>query len=350
MVLIKRLKEGLVENRNVTVETVEQGLEIVAFLRPDWYSIVAKVFDAGITNKLYGYIDETCKNKNDMILVRMYGKNTEVIINRKKELETHIKLNKAGFASPVYCTINNGYIYGFVAGSTVTKESVRDPKVCPLIARSLAQLHAKVPVNDDAQPSFYSRLNEWLNQIPDYFTTDKLKCLNGLVDGKAHLVREINALYAKMTANEDLPIGFCHNDLQLDNIIHNTDNGTISFIDYEYGSCNYLAFDIGHHFTEYSGIINMDFNLYPDEVCQRVWLKTYLEEYHRCKELGAVTEDHITVLYKQANFFSLCAHIWWGIWSLIQSMHSEIDFDYADYGRMRLQEYFKLKKKFFDLL
>ena len=343
------LIEGL-EHRNVTVDKVEQGLEIVSILRPDWYSITTKVFDTGITNKMYGYIDETCKDKNDMILVRMYGKNTEFIINRTKELETHIKLSKAGFAAPVYCTINNGYIYGFLAGGTLTIESVRDPKVATLIARSLAQLHAKVPVDEDAQPVFYPRLNEWLRQIPDYFTTDKLKCLNGVVEGKAGLVREINALHGKITANEDLLIGFCHNDLLLENIIHNTDKATVSFIDYEYGSCNHLAFDIGNHFAEYSGMTNVDFNLYPDESYQRWWLKFYLEEYHKCKDLGAVTEEHITVLYKQANFFSLCAHIWWGIWALIQSINSEIDFDYADYSRMKLEEYFKQKEKFFDLL
>lgn len=49
------------------------------------------------------------------------------------------------------------------------------------------------------------------------------------------------------------PIVFAHNDLLLGNVIHDESKGKISFIDYEYASYNYQAFDIANHFNEFVG-------------------------------------------------------------------------------------------------
>lgn len=46
---------------------------------------------------------------------------------------------------------------------------------------------------------------------------------------------------------------FAHNDLLLGNVIYNKDEGTISFIDYEYAAYCYQAFDIANHFNEFVG-------------------------------------------------------------------------------------------------
>lgn len=50
------------------------------------------------------------------------------------------------------------------------------------------------------------------------------------------------------------PVVFCHNDLLLGNVIYNSDNESVTFIDYEYAGMNYQAFDIGNHFNEFAGI------------------------------------------------------------------------------------------------
>lgn len=338
-----------IPHKDIVVESITHGEEVVAFLQPDWYLIKRKVFNGGITNKIFGYIDDSCKDKNDMILLRIYGKKTEFIIDRERELQTHIKLNKAGFASPVYCTLKNGYLYGFVDGNTLTTESVRCPKVYPIIAKSMAGMHCNVEYSGD--PIFFTKLIAWMRQVPDYFT-DKLECIQSVTENgsfcKADLLDELNALNSKIVNRIDLLVGFCHNDLLLENIIHDALNHSISFIDYEYGDTNYLAFDIGNHFAEYAGVQSVDYSLYPSEEYQKWWLEIYLKEFHKIKDLGPVTEEHINTICRQVNFFSLCAHIWWGVWAIIQSLNSEIDFDYADYGRMRFQEYFDRKDSFFD--
>ena len=52
----------------------------------------------------------------------------------------------------------------------------------------------------------------------------------------------------------------------------------MSVIDFEYAGPNYLAYDIGNHFCEFAGIDNVDYDLYPSEVIQKEWLRSYLEE------------------------------------------------------------------------
>ena len=338
-----------VPHKNITINDLDAGKEIVASLRPTWSAIKCKVFDAGITNKLFGYIDESSTDKNEMILLRIYGKNTSCIIDRKRELETHLKLNKSGFASPVYCTIDNGYLYGFIDGNTLTAETVRDATIAPIIAKSIAKMHCSVPITSN-EPIFYSTLCSWLAQLPDDLTSGKLVVLENIIQDKSTLLGELDALNSKITGNSDLQIGFCHNDLLLENVIHNANKQSISFIDYEYGNTNYLSFDLGNHFDEYAGVETVDFSRYPDETYQKWWLKLYLEEVHTQKSLGPVTDAKVDELYKEVNFFSLCAHLWWGIWAAFQTLNSEVDFDFAGYSRLKLEEYFKQKVKFFDYL
>lgn len=68
--------------------------------------------------------------------------------------------------------------------------------------------------------------------------------------GLKSLENEINCL-EKHFEGANLKAVFCHNDLLLGNVINH--EGRVTFIDYEYAGCNYQAFDIGNHFTEFSG-------------------------------------------------------------------------------------------------
>lgn len=50
------------------------------------------------------------------------------------------------------------------------------------------------------------------------------------------------------------PVGFCHNDLLVHNIVFNDEKSSIEFIDYEYAFPNYILYDIANHFCEYAGM------------------------------------------------------------------------------------------------
>jgi len=125
----------------------------------------------------------------------------------------------------------------------------------------------------------------------------------------------------------------------------------IHFIDYEYASANYQAFDIGNFFTEFGGQEGYNRTLYPEKEFQLSWLRTYLQEYKLLKgeKDSKVTESEIEKLYVEVNQFALASLLLWGLWALIQSTHSTIDFDFTKFGVDRLGMYVAKRGAFLQL-
>ena len=48
--------------------------------------------------------------------------------------------------------------------------------------------------------------------------------------------------------------------------------------------------------------------------------------------------------------FSALSHLMWGLWALIQSRLSQLDFDYVNYAKLRLDCYYKLRPILFQTL
>lgn len=69
----------------------------------------------------------------------------------------------------------------------------------------------------------------------------------------------------------------------------------------------------------------MDYSKYPNKELQWNWLRAYLSTLRGDED---IPERDIQKLYVQVNQFALVAHIFWGVWALIQAEHSYIDFDF----------------------
>lgn len=166
------------------------------------------------------------------------------------------------------------------------------------------------------------------------------------VPTREELYTEVCLLEKALTV-VDSPVVFCHNDLLLKNIVfHEQPIKGVTFIDFEYGDFNYQAFDIGNHFCEFAGVDNYDPSLYPEKSFQLVWLKHYLGRRHELLGIDSdmrTLEDEAELLYQQVRKFTLAAHLFWGIWALIQAEHSTIKFDFMSYAIERLNEYFARK-------
>ena len=81
----------------------------------------------GITNKIFSaYIDP-----KDRVVFRVFGKNTEKIIDRRHELESWHKLAKHGLAAPLYGQFNNGLVCGYLPGRSLRVEDMRDSIIQP---------------------------------------------------------------------------------------------------------------------------------------------------------------------------------------------------------------------------
>ena len=154
-----------------TSQTVNQGcLEVLSRVRPTWPSseVQLKVFTDGLTNKLVGGWHE---DKRDMVLVRIYGEDTEKFIDRDSEKENMKKMEESGCGSKLYAAFKNGLSYEFVHGKTLQLEMLFDPKVYREVAKSVAMLH-KIKI-EAKSVGMWSFLEKLIKLYPDHFTDAK---------------------------------------------------------------------------------------------------------------------------------------------------------------------------------
>ncbi|XP_011501489.1 PREDICTED: ethanolamine kinase 1 [Ceratosolen solmsi marchali] len=324
-------------------DIISGAKEIVKHLRPSWPSdqLLYKVFTNGISNKLVGIW--YANNYNKMVLVRVYGHKTDLLIDRQEEIRNIRILHKAGHTHSIYATFNNGLAYEFVEGYTLTVETVREIDVYKLVAKRMAEMHLLQPTSDVSEdtPVIWQKTEKFMRLMPKQFDdVDKQIKFEKLIKPHDTLVYEYKILKDNLSQLAS-PVVFCHNDLLLTNILYNQKENKVTFIDFEYAAYNIQAFDIANHFAEFAGVENPDFSLYPDEELQKSWLRIYLETY---KNTSEISEEDVTELYKQVNQFVLLAHFFWGCWALIQSQYSLIEFDFLEYAALRLNEYFRKKQ------
>ncbi len=136
--------EDVVVNQDTYMEDVRTHLLLA--IRPSWKDLAldSKVFDSGITNALVAIFDKEKGlegSRDDVILVRINGIGTEIIINRTDELVCLVELHKVGLFPPVYAKFKNGLCYGFYPGRQVGVTEVREEGMSGKIAGVLARLH-----------------------------------------------------------------------------------------------------------------------------------------------------------------------------------------------------------------
>lgn len=216
------------------------------------------------------------------------------------------------------------------------------------------------------------------------------------------LKKEVDQLEAELI-QLDSPVVFAHNDLLFKNIIYNPKIQSISFIDYEYASYNFQAFDIANHFCEFAGFLDFDPKYYPDKSFQLKYLRNYLQFWNHYKSLSlnyqttcevypdigdsdngvnchgyeiaitnhdnhsnqvnshfhannchngyldCVTDDKVNRLYIQVTKFSLASHLFWSVWAFLQSQFSSLDYDFKAYALKRIREYYNKKHEILSL-
>lgn len=328
-------------------------LQILKTIRPAWSpeSVCSKVFTGGISNVLYGYYEDG-RFSEDVVLFRIEGEGTELMIDRKQERENIQVLHAAGCCPPLYAVYNNGIAYGFVNGETLDENTVRDPTIRKLIAKEMVRMHSIHPDSQVPVAGLWKKLSQFLELSPSGFpdNPDKHKQYESTICPKHVLEQELCKLRDHLEALNS-PVVFCHNDLLLKNIIYNEGKGSVHFIDHEYAMYNYEHFEIGNHFCEYAGVDDVDFSRYPDKTYQLDWIRYYLEcqAEHNGGAVSDITDRDVEDCYVKANKFALAAHFFWGLWGLVQARFSKLDFDFLDYASLKLGEYFTRKDEFFAL-
>ncbi|KAL3842114.1 hypothetical protein ACJMK2_020166 [Sinanodonta woodiana] len=326
--------------------------EILKIIRPGWRaeSIEPKKFTDGITNLLMGYYEKG-KFDEDVILLRIYGEGTEMMIDRNLEKKNVLVLSEAGCCPPLYAEFNNGIAYGFVHGQTLEPDTVRDDRVKRLIAEEMCRMHYVKPEGMEPKPQLFIKLQKFLNIYPDHLDTpEKQKRFVELLPSKDKILEDFSLLKSQLEAL-NCEIVFSHNDLLLKNIIYSKEKDKVTFIDHEYAMFNYQPHDIANHFCEYAGVDDVDFSRYPGKEYQLDWIRHYLvcwEEINGRPGSG-VTDRDVEEMYVKVNKFALASHFFWATWSIIQAKYSKIDFDFLGYGIMKFNEFLACKDEFLSL-
>ena len=227
-------------------------------------------------------------------------------------------------------------------------------------------------------PSVWTVIHRWIDALPSGTEGEETR-----KDTLAKELRWVAGELGDMHGIDGKPFVFAHCDLLSGNVIvlPRSSNGLLSsssqvaaavpkdlededvvdvgFIDYEYATAAPSAFDIANHFAEWGGF-DCDFSVLPTRAQRRDFLQAYLRSYYEhlrgCgssqlsgsdgNERGKTGEDlqeDLKQLSGQIDAFRGLPGFYWGIWALIQSMISQIDFDYASYAEIRLSEYWAWK-------
>ncbi|GAB7350939.1 hypothetical protein MBLNU459_g1446t2 [Dothideomycetes sp. NU459] len=367
------------------------ALALIHTLLPEWKHSEGSVefvrFTDGITNTLLKAIKKRPGQSQhqidqEAVLLRAYGKGTDVLIDREKETLSHSLLSSRGLAPPLLARFDNGLLYRFIEGDVCAPEDLRRPEIYRAVARRLGQWHSTLPISaissikdsedpesqnghahgqkgvskkSQPQPNMWTTMREWIDATPG--TTEKEQ------ERKATLHAELEELSSRLghiPGLDGYDYIFSHCDLLSGNVIVEptpTANGqpnatnqpsqdpTVSFIDYEYATPAPAAFDIANHFAEWGGF-DCDYTALPTRSQRREFLSHYLSSYrsHAPASHKSMSEEkELDQLFSQVDLFRGVPGFYWGIWALIQATISQIDFDYASYAEVRLGEYWAWK-------
>lgn len=371
-------------------EPENSAKQLVQEYSPQWKNeegeICFKRFTDGITNVLIKATKRRPGKSDlevdrDAILMRAYGKGTDVLIDRERELRAHNLLASRGLAPPLLARFDNGFMYGFIAGHVCSAQDLRKPEIYRQVAKRLGQWHASLPISaitatpsldanphanaeqkhlaptKDGQstrpyPNTWTVLQQWIEALPE--TTDKEK------ERKKVLNVELEEMSAKLGNTPGLEAGreyvFVHHDLLCGNVIVDLASSEkekpVNFIDYEYATPGNAAFDIANHLAEWAGY-DCEHAAVPTKSQRLEFLKHYVGayRYHSISDddnditMEIDFQKDIEQLYDQVELFRGMPGFFWGVWALIQAMISQIDFDYASYAELRLSEYWAWKEE-----
>ncbi|KAI3670959.1 hypothetical protein L1987_64686 [Smallanthus sonchifolius] len=330
-----------------TPEVTPRLVELFKDLFKHWSNLdeshfVAETLSGGITNRLLKVSVKEENGNTVQVTVRIYGPNTEYVINRDRELLAIPHLSAAGFGPKLLGTFENGMVQSFIHARTLHASDMRKPKLAAEIAKQLKSFH-QVDIPGSKEPQLWNDISKFFKKASN-LTFDDCKKQNMY---KKISFKEVETEIIKLkelTGHLDAPVVFAHNDLLSGNLMFNDDEEKLYFIDFEYGSYSYRGFDIGNHFNEYAGL-DCDYTLYPSKAEQYHFFKHYLNP----EKPNEVSDKDLEALYVETTCYMLVSHLYWALWALIQEKMSPITFEYLEYFFQRYNEYKRRKNECFSL-
>ncbi|KAI5952653.1 hypothetical protein KGF54_003520 [Candida jiufengensis] len=260
------------------------------------------------------------------LLLRVYGKNVDELIDRDHELLTLIKLSQKRIGPRLLGIFTNGRFEQFLDGFiTLNKEQIRDEVISQMFGRRMKDLHYKIELDEEdyrPMPTCWRLIEKWMKifeneYLPGYLAAGvdpKDIFMMEFDDLKEIVFKYKHWLFSKYDDDGfTLNYKFCHNDTQYGNLLlcetfkaediivdspttttkvnditikstSNKKDSNLVVIDFEYSGPNFPAFDIVNHFSEWMTDYHdpvrsyfLDEKKYPTRLQQLNLLKSYIE-------------------------------------------------------------------------
>jgi choline kinase len=267
-------------------------------------NLVINRISGALTNSIYKleYYDPHQNLKLPALLLRIYGKNVDSIIDRESELAILIKLSQKRIGPRLLGIFTNGRFEQFLEGFiTLNKDQIRDEVLSQMLARRMKDLHYRIELDLDDRisslPMSWKLINKWLDILQKDFLPNYEK--NNLDTKEVFLVefprlKELikkyrTWLFQKYDSESfSSNFKFCHNDTQYGNLLlnetfdateiivdttpntpagssaslaqdnqadikstSNKKDSNMVVIDFEYSGPNFPAYDLANHFSEW---------------------------------------------------------------------------------------------------
>ncbi|XP_045615837.1 choline/ethanolamine kinase isoform X2 [Procambarus clarkii] len=366
--------------------------------------MIVKQISGGLSNLLY-YCALPVSNpakatEPSEVLLRIYGQvhGEDALESVLAESVIFALLSERRLGPRLYGVFPGGRLEQFIPARSLFTNELADPDLSAIIATKMANIHTlNVPISKE--PTWiWNTMDKWLKSGQEYLC--KKPQIDGVEKSTIERLQKINYhnemdYLKQVVAKVQSPVVFAHNDMQEGNILLKTNakshEDRICLIDFEYCSYNYRGFDLANHFCEW--MYNYKVPTYPYFIVEREnfpeknkqlhFIRTYLaacEMLRRGKCSPVVTgsaDEPLTLsngfgtgtyingmrasqavgscvapshpvedkLLQEVQVFTLASHLFWALWSIVQSQVSSIPFGYMEYAAARMNHYFEDKAK-----
>eukprot|EP00002_Diphylleia_rotans_P010662 TRINITY_DN211_c0_g1_i3.p1 TRINITY_DN211_c0_g1~~TRINITY_DN211_c0_g1_i3.p1 ORF type:complete len:241 (+),score=38.83 TRINITY_DN211_c0_g1_i3:48-770(+) len=150
-------------------ETVLSGIRYAAqTILPDWSSlsreeIEVELMSGGTTNLAVAKVSAKIKGQESIVVIRVFGINTELLIDRIAETKViEILGNKSRISFQIYGRFANGRVEEFMPGKALVYTDLTC-QLYPYIAAKVAAVHQlDVPISKE--PAFWNVVEKWLKE------------------------------------------------------------------------------------------------------------------------------------------------------------------------------------------
>ncbi|KAB5552344.1 hypothetical protein DKX38_009655 [Salix brachista] len=186
-------------------------------------SFSVETVSGGITNLLLKVSVKEEDGNEVSVTVRLFGPNTDYVINRERELQAIKYLSAAGFGAKLLGVFQNGMVQSFINARTLIPQDMREPKLAAEIAKQLHKFH-QVDIPGSKEPQLW-------NDIFRFYENASILHFDDIEKQKKYETILFKEVYNEVVEIKELtdllnaPVVYAHNDLLSGNLMLNDDEG-----------------------------------------------------------------------------------------------------------------------------